>query len=65
MTVKISSVLYKELMQIKESGEVDESDVEASLKYAQEHALSAAVRAIQGNPGRYLKCVTDGMEVCG
>ena len=65
MTVKISGALYKELMQIKESDEVDANDVEAALEYAKNHTLSAAVRAIQGNPGRYLKCINEGMEACG
>jgi len=65
MTVKISSALYKELMKIKESGEVDVNDVKAVLEYTQEHGLSAAERAVQGNPGRYLKCMNEGMESCG
>ena len=63
MTVKASSVLYKEIMRIKELGEVDVNDAKAALKYAEEHGLNIAARAIQGNPNRYLKCINEGMEI--
>jgi hypothetical protein len=62
MPVKVSKALYEEVMKIKESGEVDINDVKAVLKYAEKHNFSIAVRAIEGNPQRYLKCVNEGME---
>ena len=63
MVVKVPSNLYRELMEIKESGEIDMQDVKVVLEYAQKHELLVAARAIQGNPGRYLRCINEGMEV--
>ena len=63
MPVKVSKTLYEEFMKIKESGEIDMNDVDAALKYAKKHNFNIAVRAIEGNPRRYLKCITKGMEI--
>ena len=63
MVVKVSRALYEEFMKIKESGEVDINDAQAALEYAEKQGLNTAVRAIKGNPNRYLKCINEGMEV--
>ncbi|MBN1863036.1 MAG: hypothetical protein JW790_05270 [Dehalococcoidales bacterium] len=63
MAVKVSRALYEEIMKIKESGEVDINDAKAVLKYAKANNLNVAVRAIEGNPRRYLCCINEGMEV--
>jgi hypothetical protein len=62
MVMTISTYLYREIMKIKESGEVDMQDPDAVLKYAQKHGFLIAARAIQGNPSRYLKCINEGMK---
>lgn len=62
MTVKVSPDLYREIMKMKESAEVDIHNPKAALKYAEEQGLSNAARAIQGNPKRYLMCIDEGME---
>jgi len=61
--VKVSSALHSELTQIKDSGEVDMNDIDAVLNYAQNHHLSLAERMILGNSNRYLRCITDGMQI--
>ena len=62
MTVKVSSVLYNEIMAIKESGEVDINDPDAVLEYAKKHGYSVITRMITGNPNRYSTCIREGME---
>jgi hypothetical protein len=62
MVVKVSNDLYRELMKIKESGDVDMQDYQAVFKYAKERGLNHAARAIRGNPRRYLMCINEGME---
>ena len=61
--VKVSSSLYRQLMQIKKSAAVDMQNVGAVLAYANKHGLNEAWRAILGSPKRYLLCINEGMEV--
>lgn len=63
--VKVSSALCNEIKQIESSGEVDMKDADAVLSYANNHHLSLISRMIMGNSNRYLRCITDGMEVVG
>jgi hypothetical protein len=65
MTVKVSRNLCRELKQIEESGEVDMHDVQAVREYAEKHGLNTVLRAIRGNPRRYLQCIDEGMDDSG
>ena len=62
MTVKVSKAFYQEIDEIKKSGKVDINDTDAVLEYATTHGYSVAMRMIQGNPNRYLRCISDGMD---
>ena len=62
MVMTVSTYLYRELMKIKESDEVDMQNPNAVLEYAQKHGFNTAARATQGNPSRYLKCINEGMQ---
>jgi hypothetical protein len=66
--VKVSASLWQQLDRIMQSGKVDLRNLQAVLAYAEEQGLLEAVRAIRGNPVRYLRCINEGMEpvdTCG
>jgi hypothetical protein len=60
--VRVSNSLWQQLKKIVDSGEVDTQNPTEVIAYAKKHGLTEAVRAVQGNQSRYLRCVNEGME---
>jgi hypothetical protein len=60
--VRITDSLCQQLRKIVASGQVDIQNPHAVVAYAEKFGLYEAVRAVQGNPSRYLRCVNEGME---
>jgi len=63
--VKVTNSLQHQLRKIIDSGKVDMQNPQLVVAYAQKQGLLEAVRAVQGNPSRYLRCINVGMESDG